>query len=193
MTKVVVAYHSGFGHTAAVARSVLEGAGEVPGVEATLVNVDELPPPNPDRSLPAPWDVLHSADAIVFGSPTYMGTVSAGFKKFMDATGGVWYGQGWRDKLGAGFTVSSGLSGDKLGTLQALSVFAAQHSMLWVSQGVFIDPEGGRNRLSSWLGLMAQADNVPADQSPPPQDHATARAFGRRVAEAAARWVRGRA
>lgn len=190
--KIVVAYQSGFGHTAAVARSVVEGAKSVAGAEVTLIDVDTLPGPGPDRSLPEAWRPLHDADAIIFGCPTYMGTVSAGFKRFMDHSGAVWFKQAWQDKLAAGFTNAAGLSGDKLNTLVAMSLFAAQHSMAWVSQGVFME-EGGINRMGAWLGLMTQADNAPPEHSPPPEDHETARRFGRRVGEATARWVRGRA
>jgi len=190
--KIVVAYQSGFGHTAAVARSVVEGAKSVPGAEVTLIDVDTLPGPGPDRALPDAWMPLNEADAIIFGCPTYMGTVSAGFKRFMDHTGALWFTQAWKDKMAAGFTNAAGLSGDKLNTLVAMSLFAAQHSMVWVSQGVFME-EGGINRMGAWLGLMTQADNAPPEQTPPPEDHETARRFGRRVAEATARWVRGRA
>jgi len=192
MTSVVVAYHSAFGHTSAVAASVVEGLRSVPGVEAVAIDVTTLPPADDRRRLTGRWESLHSADAIVFGCPTYMGTVTAEFKAFMDASGAVWMAQAWRDKLAAGFTNAAGLSGDKLQTLTALSIFAAQHSMVWVSQGVMIAP-GGINRMGSYLGLMAQSDNAPADRTPPPEDHATARLFGARVGEAAARWVRGRA
>jgi multimeric flavodoxin WrbA len=192
MTRTAVAYHSAFGHTAAVARSVVEGLASVPGVEAVAVDVTTLPPADAQRRLTGAWEDLHRADAIVFGCPTYMGTVTAPFKAFMDATGAIWQTQAWRDKLAAGFTNAAGLSGDKLQTLQALSVFAAQHSMVWVSQGVMMAP-GGINRMGSYLGLMAQSDNAPTNRTPPPEDHATARLFGARVGEAAARWARGRA
>jgi len=190
MTRIVIVYHSGFGHTAAVAQSVLDGTRAVAGVDAALINADDLKDPADGRTLGPEWDVLHQADAIVFGCPTYMGTVSAGFKRFMDASGHVWGEQRWRDKVGAGFTVAGGLSGDKLNTLVALSVFAAQHSMIWVSQGIMGDETV--NRMGSYLGCMAQAGEAPPQETPPTEDHETARRFGERVATAAARWVAGR-
>ncbi|MEM9373361.1 MAG: flavodoxin family protein [Planctomycetota bacterium] len=189
MPKVAVVYHSGFGHTETIARSVSEGLAQTESVRATLINADDLNSPGADGVLGSEWDVLHEADAIVFGCPTYMGTVSAGFKRFMDASGHVWAEQRWRNKLAAGFTVAGGLSGDKLNTLIAMSVFAAQHSMVWVSQGIM--GAGEINRMGSYLGMMAQAGDGPPSETPPPEDHETARRFGKRVGEAAARWAAG--
>jgi multimeric flavodoxin WrbA len=188
MTRVVIVYHSVAGHTAAVARSVLKGAQRVDGIEALLINADDLKNPT-DRTLGPEWEALHDADAIIFGCPTYMGTVTSGFKRFMDASGSVWFQQRWRDKLAAGFTNAGGLSGDKLNTLMTLSVFAAQHSMIWVSQGIM--SESSINRMSSYLGLMTQADDAPTDTTPPREDHDTAELFGERVARAALRWAQG--
>ena len=135
------------------------------------------------------------ADAIVFGCPTYMGSVSAGFKQFMEKTSHIWLEQGWKDKIAAGFTNSGSQSGDKLNTLTSLAVFGAQHCMVWVGLDV---PAGNNstkgsvedlNRLGSFLGAMAQSnsDQGPED-APPPSDRKTAEALGTRVAKAAALW-----
>ncbi len=190
MTQIEIVYHSGAGHTRAIARSVMRGAERVEDVSVGLLPVDELGEPLDADD--ACWARLDRADAIVLGSPTYMGSVSADFKSFMDQTGSRWYERAWLDKLSAGFTVGGGLSGDKQGALQAMQVFASQHGMIWVSLGVGVR-ESGLDRLSSSIGMMAQADNAPVEQTPPPEDHATAEAFGERVALAARRWVRGHA
>ena len=189
MIRVVVVYHSGNGHTRAIAQSVAEGVSLVEGVGVDVLSVEDVPAFDAKAEHPS-WEMLNSADAIVFGSPTYMGSVSAAFKAFMDMTGAVWYGRKWMDKLGGGFTVGGGLSGDKQGTLQALQVFASQHGMVWVSMGVGVG-EDGIDRLSSSIGMMAQADDGPAEETPPLEDHATARAFGGRMAKAAIRWGTG--
>jgi len=187
MTSVVVIYHSGTGHTKAIAQSVAKGAGAASGVTVDLLSVDEFPAIEGDGSGQSAWVMLNGADAIVFGSPTYMGTVSAAFKGFMDATGALWFTRSWMDKLAAGFTVGGGLAGDKQSTLQAMQVFASQHGMVWVSMGIGVG-EPGIDRLGSSIGLMAQADDGPVDQTPPAEDHATAERFGERVAHAAVRW-----
>lgn len=186
--RVEIVYHTGAGHTRAIALSVLKGLGAVEGVNAGIMSVDELgtpcEPPNPC------WQRLDDADAIVLGSPTYMGGVSAAFKQFIDGTGSRWYSRAWMDKLAAGFTVGGGLSGDKQSALQAMHVFACQHGMIWISMGVGVG-QPGIDRLSSSIGMMAQADNAPVEQTPPPEDHATAEAFGARVGRAAVRWAAG--
>ncbi len=192
MTKVVVAYHSGFGHTKAIAESILKGVARVEGIEPTLVNVDDLGAPDQEFKLGPEWDVLHQADGIIMGSPTYMGTVSAGFKRFMDSCGAIWLTQAWRDKVAAGFTNGGALSGDKLNTLTSLSIFASQLSMIWISQGVHMDSENGLNRMGSYHGFMAQSEEAAPDQTPPKEDHATAELFGERVARATLQWVTGR-
>jgi multimeric flavodoxin WrbA len=151
---ISVIYHSNHGHTEQAART-LAAALEADNTVVYLIHVSRA-----NES----WDLLHASDTIVFGCPTYFGNVSAGFKEFMEATGGFWYKQAWKNKWAAGFTVSSSTGGDKLNTLQALAVFAAQHSMHWLSLGVlprYINDEqtDGQNRLASYLGLMIQSDN----------------------------------
>ena len=190
MTKVAIVYHSGFGHIKAIAEHVHTGCGSVAGVESAVIAVDELPAITEDGPA-GRWAEVHAADAIIMGTPTYMGTVSAKFKEFMERASKVWFTQDWRDKLAAGFTTGSGMSGDKLNVLTTLAIFAGQHSMLWVPQGIVPDADKNTNRCSSWLGYMAQTDNKPPTETPPPEDRLTAELFGTRVAEAAVRWVRG--
>ena len=132
---------------------------------------------------------LNEYDAIIFGSPTYMGSVSAPFKAFMDASSKVWFSQGWKDKVSAGFTNSHSLSGDKLNTLFQLTIFAVQHGMIWVGQGEMNgspDGEAGKpdaiNRLGSMLGVMAQSENESPEVTPPSGDLKTAELLGKRVA-----------
>ncbi len=186
-TRIVVIYHSGYGHTKVQAEAVLAGALSVEGATAELMEADEAA-----RSL----DKIDNADAVIFGSPTYMGTVSAPFKAFMDASAGKWQSQAWRNKIAGGFTNSSSQVGDKTGTLQALSVFAAQHGMIWV--GLDLLPgnnasdgsDDNINRMGASLGAMAQslADQGP-DVMPPEADRQTAHYYGARIAQAAQRWA----
>ncbi len=175
--KIVIIYHSGYGHTKMVAEHIQKGASrELEHV--TLLSTHEAQ----DR-----FELLHQADTLVFGCPTYMGTVSAEFKKFMEATGKFWYAQTWKDKFAAGFTNSSTLNGDKLNTLQQLSIFSAQHSMLWISSGILPKFENDNqleepNGLASYLGLMTLADNS-TKKINPPKGLETAQLFGQRIAQ----------
>jgi NAD(P)H dehydrogenase (quinone) len=185
MSNVVVVYHSGYGHTRVLAEAVALGVERHLGSTSLLVPVEDV-----DQH----WDRLHSADAIIFGAPTYMGSASASFKGFMESTAAFYLAQPWRDKLAAGFTNSGCLCGDKLNTLLQLAVFAAQHSMIWVgldvlparsSTGVFI---GQLNRLGSSLGVMAQSNVEQSPElAPPPEDRCTAAHLGERVARLAER------
>ncbi len=185
MSAVAIVYHSATGRTRSIAEAVERGAREIDGTTTHLLSVDD------GSRLHA---VLAAADAIIFGCPTYMGSASAAFKTFMDSTSAVWALQGWRDKLAAGFTHSAAPSGDKLGTLTQLAVFAAQHGMVWVGlglpptyAGVEIEADD-TNRLGSHLGAMAQSR--PGGGVVPEGDLRTAALLGRRVAEAARRWTR---
>lgn len=184
MPRIAVIYHSGYGHTAVIARAVARGAAEAPDTEVALLTADEAR---------ARLDELAAFDGFLFGCPTYLGSASAPFKAFMDATGKIWLKQLWRDKVAAAFTNAGGLSGDKLSTLVQIAVFAAQHGMIWV--GHPLQPTGkgpdDLNRMGSHFGMMAQSDNAPPEVTPPPGDIRTAEHFGRHVAGAVARWMRG--
>ncbi len=192
MAGVAVVFHSGFGHTKVVAERVAAGVRSVAGVEAALIPVEELPAPGKDRSYGGRWPELDAADGLIFGCPTYMGSLSAELKRFMEHSSAIWFRQGWKDKIAGGFTNSGGLSGDKFNTMVDLVAFAGQHSMIWVSQGLMQDGKGA-NRISSWLGVMTQSDaGKGPDAAPPEADRATAEAYGRRIAEAVLRWRRDR-
>lgn len=183
MTRVAIVFHSGYGHTVKQAEAVAEGVRNEE-VEAVLVAIDA----NGDLT-EAQWTTLDQADALVFGSPTYMGTVSWQFKKFADASSRRWYSQVWKDKIAAGFTNSASINGDKLSTLQYLFTFAMQHAMIWIGTGML--PANSKaatrndiNYLASFSGLMAQSpSDASPEEGPLPGDLATAKLFGARLAQ----------
>jgi NAD(P)H dehydrogenase (quinone) len=184
MTNVAIVYHSGFGHTRALAESVATGARSA-GAEVDLIPVAEAE---------ARAAQLDAADAIVFGSPTYMGGVSADFATFKDWTSGRWMEGRWRNKLAAGFTVSASWNGDKHNTLYQLLTLAVQHGMVWVGLGL---PPGNNsskgsvedlNRVGASVGAMAQAHADQGVEGIAASDFRTFEALGRRIAEAAQRW-----
>ncbi len=179
MAQIAIVYHSGFGHTKVMAERVKAGAESIPGTQASLFPVEEID---------AHWADLEAADGIVFGSPTYMGNVSAPFKAFMDASSKPWYERKWQDKLATGFTISGSPSGDKLNTLQSLMIFAMQHGMVWVGLTDLPQNEEGTNRLGSFTGVMAQAGQVAPDVEPSAADRKGAERLGQRIATATGRW-----
>ena len=179
MTNIVVVFHSGYGHTQRIAQAVADGAG------AHLLAIDA------DGKLPAGgWEMLAAADAIIMGSPTYMGGVSWQFKKFADASSKVWYVQGWKDKLFAGFTNSAAMNGDKFATLTYLWTLSMQHSGIWISQGLMPSNDKAARRdslnyVGSYGGLMTTSPTDASSSEMAKGDLDTARAFGQRVAAAA--------
>ena len=199
MTTVSIIYFSGSGHTAKLAEAIHKGAASIDGVQASLITINGDDIVKGRYKNDAVLAQLDASDAIIFGSPTYMGGPSGVFKSFADATAGLWAEDRWQDKVAAGFTNSGHMHGDKLNTLIYFALFAAQHGMHWVNLGM----KGGwdrstasaddLNRLGSWLGAMAQSNkDEGADVAPPLSDLRTAEALGRRVAAVTRQWAAGR-
>ncbi|WP_327185274.1 flavodoxin family protein [Streptomyces sp. NBC_01334] len=186
---IAVAYHSGYGHTAVLAEAVRAGAADA-GAEVRLIEVDAITEEQ--------WTLLDGSDAIVFGSPTYMGTASGAFHAFAEATSARWATQAWKDKLAAGFTNSGSKSGDKLHTLQFFQILAAQLGMHWVNLGLLpgwnssTASEHDLNRLGVFLGAAAQTNVDEGPDAVHKADVATAEHLGRRVAETAKVFLAGR-
>ena len=193
MTILSIVYHSGSGHTAKLAEAVAKGASAVADVNVNTIAIHGQDITEGRFKNEAALAQLDASDAIIFGSPTYMGGPSGQFKCFADATGERWFKSAWRDKLAAAFTVSGGPSGDKLSTLHYFFTLAMQHGMVWVGQAETPLNDKGINRLSSYSGVMGQAMMEPPEEAPNDADKLTAEIFGRRVAEAAKRWKSGRA
>lgn len=179
---VCIPFFSGFGHTKRIAQAIAQGVGK----SAQLIDVAAI--------TDADWEALDAADAIVFGAPTYMGSAAARFSQFLEAVDTRWEHGKWVDKIAAGFTTAIHPSGDKLATLQRLSIFAAQMGMIWVGQseiGAPVKPDRhGANRDGSWLGLMV-TEKLGQDDDLPASDLETARRFGARVEQVTTRWTRG--
>jgi NAD(P)H dehydrogenase (quinone) len=185
MSKIVIVYHSGYGHTKKVAEAVLAGTLDA-GADAKLIAVGELDD--------AGWAELDAADAIIFGAPTYMGGPSADFKKFADASSKPWFAQSWKDKVAAGFTNSATMNGDKHSTIAYLVTLAMQHGMIWAGTGMMPSNTKAATRqdlnfVGGFTGLLTQspADASP-EEAPPAGDLETAKVFGARVAAVTSRW-----
>jgi NAD(P)H dehydrogenase (quinone) len=198
MTSVAVVFQSGKGHTKVLADAILKGVHSVTDVSGQAVEISGKDVHEGRFTNASLMETLDRSDGIVFGCATYMGSGSAIFKAFLEAAFMPrWFEQHWKDKIAAGFTNSASQSGDKLCTLQQLTVFAMQMGMIWV--GVSDLPgnnwSGGArsdlNRLGSWLGAMGQSH---ADEDTPSiGDIDTAERFGRRVALICRRFSAGTA
>ena len=179
MAKVVVVFHSGYGHTVKQAQAVAQGA------QAELIAID-----TEGNISEQNWESLNAADAIVFGSPTYMGTVSWQFKKFADATSKAWFTQQWKDKVFGGFTNSATMNGDKQTTIQYFMTLAMQHSGVWVGTGLMPSNKKSANRddvnyVGAFSGAMMQTPSDAGVDEVNPGDLETARLYGERIVKMA--------
>ncbi|HEY5891948.1 MAG TPA: flavodoxin family protein [Chthoniobacterales bacterium] len=183
MATISIIYFTGSGHTAKLAEAIGNGAASVEGVKTHLLSItgdDIVKGRYKNDDVMA---ALDASDAVIFGSPTYMGGPAAQFKAFADATVEAWSAQKWRDKFASGFTVSGAPSGDKFNTLQYFHTLAMEHGMIWIGTGEMPMQPNGVNRLGSWIGAMALArpDESP-DEAPNNADKSTGELLGKRVA-----------
>jgi NAD(P)H dehydrogenase (quinone) len=196
MAEIAVIYHSIYGHTKLQAEAVFRGAQSISGIKAQIYTAEEAA-----KAL----DALDGADAIIFGCPTYMGSMSAGMKTFVEAAAKKWFSMAWKDKIAGAFTNSSSFSGDKLNTLIGLVINAMQHGMIYVGLGMMPSanqPEGfnqvtgpgpgAHNRLGSFIGPMAASFQVKPPDAPCKGDLETAEAYGKRVAQITLQFLKGR-
>jgi NAD(P)H dehydrogenase (quinone) len=189
MKKMAIVYHSGYGHTSKAAQAVQAGAVNT-GAHADIILIDAEGNISEEQ-----WEILDAADAIVFGSPTYMGMASWQFKKFADMSSKKWFSQNWKNKIAAGFTNSASMNGDKHSTLHYFMTLSQQHSMIWVGTGMM--PSNSKaaqrndlNYLGSSGGLMTQSpsDSSP-EEGPLPGDLETAKQFGVRIVDVMNKFV----
>lgn len=188
---VAVVYASRYGHTKILAEAVARGA-EAAGARVELIDT---------VAAAAKMAELDKADAIVFGTPTFMGNISSEMKIFMEKCVGRWVSRAWSDKIAGGFSCSSNFSGDKLNTMMGLTVFAMQLGMIWVGDNQLpgsnvpdesntVEGPGSKawNRNCAGIGPMASVFNVKAPDAPASGDVETAEAYGKRIADVTAKF-----
>lgn len=185
MATVSIIYFSGSGHTTKMAEAVHKGAASVAGVRTNLIAINGEDITKGRYKNDDVLGKLDASDAIIFGSPTYMGGPAAQFKAFADATGERWFGKKWQDKLASGFTVSNSPSGDKFSTLQYFHTLAMQHGMIWAGLGELPMQPNGANRLGSFGGAMGQAGFDSPEVAPNAEDKGTGELLGKRIANIA--------
>lgn len=138
MVKVLVLYHSMYGHIETMAQEVAEGARSVPGVEVTVKRVPETM--DADAFKAAGGKVEQSAavatpseladyDAIIFGTPTRFGNMSGQMRNFLDQTGGLWVKGALVGKVASVFT-STGTGGGQEMTITSTWTTLAHHGMI---------------------------------------------------------------
>lgn len=140
MAKILVLYHSSWGHIETMANEIATGAREVPGVDVTIKRVPELVPEEVakqfhmklDQAAPIATPAeLADYDAIIFGAPTRFGSVSSQMRNFMDQTGGLWAKGALVGKVGSIFT-STGVGGGNESTILGFIPTLLHHGLVYV-------------------------------------------------------------
>lgn len=143
--KVLIVYHSLYGHIHQMAKAVAEGVREVPGAEVVLRRVPETlsaevvaamgateSQKNLESVTVATTAELAEADAIIFGTPTRFGNMSGQMRSFLDATGGLWAKGALIGKVGSVFTSSATQHGGQESTILSFHTTLLHHGMVIV-------------------------------------------------------------
>ena len=185
MPTVAIVYFSATGNTKLMAEAIATGANTIPDTTADLFRITGEQITAGRWQDDAMLNQISSAEAIVLGSPTYMGGVAAQLKSFIDAAGAIWMSQGWKNKIAGGFTHSGSPSGDKQGTLLYLATHAAQHGMIWIGNSLLPDADSGLNELGAFLGPMGHGHEEGHISD---SEAKTSQQYGQRIAKATHAW-----
>jgi NAD(P)H dehydrogenase (quinone) len=140
MKKILVLYYSMYGHTETMANAVADGARSVNGVEVTLKRVPEIMSEETARKAGAKLDQkapvatpaeLKDYDAIIFGTPTRFGNMTAQMRNFLDQTGGLWVQGALIGKVASVFT-NTGSGGGNESTILTFIPTLLHHGMIYV-------------------------------------------------------------
>lgn len=193
MTKVAIIYYSSTGTNHTMAEAAAEGAREA-GAETRVRLVTETAPDAAIDSNPA-WrafadkmkgeprashDDMEWADAVIFGTPTRFGNVSAQLKTFIDSLGGLWFQGKLAGKVYAGFTSAQNANGGQEATLLSLYV------SFYHFGGVVAAP-GYAEPLVFAAGGNPYGPSVTTKAPPTELDIAHAKLLGRHVTKIAAK------
>lgn len=138
--KIMIVYHSSYGHVETLAYAVATGARALEGAEVQVRRVPELMPDDAMRAagmkVEQPAQVispndLSDCDAIIFGTPTRFGNMSSQMRNFLDQTGGLWAQGTLIGKVGSVFT-STGTGGGNETTITSFHNTLLHHGMIIV-------------------------------------------------------------
>lgn len=200
MAKAAIIFYSQTGTTYKLAQGIEEGA-KGAGAETRLLKVKEIAPDEVIEKNEA-WkkhrdeikdikeatnDDLEWADAIIFGTPTRYGLPSAQMKNFIDQTGALWAKGALVDKIGSAFTTTATAHGGQEQTILTLNTPFYHWGMLIVSPGYV---EASQFESGNPYGASFTSNN--AQLSPDEIALTAARLQGKRVAEVAAQFLKGK-
>jgi NAD(P)H dehydrogenase (quinone) len=201
MAKLLVLYYSAYGHIERMAQAIAEGARSVSGVEVTIKRVPELVPEDVarkagmklDQKAPiASVDELPGYDAIVFGTPTRFGNMSAQMRNFLDQTGGLWVKGALVGKVGSVFASTGTQHGGQETTITSFHSTLLHLGMIIVGLPYSF---AGLTRMDQITGGTPYGATtlagVDGSRQPTESDLEGARFQGRHVTEIAVRLKRG--
>jgi len=198
--KVLVVYYSLYGHTATLARAVEEGARSVSGAEVILRRVEEFDiviqktAADPhisklreeQKKIPVcTLDHLRSANAVIFGSPTRYGNMTAQMKQLIDSTASLWLKGEMEGKAAGVFTSTASTHGGQETTLLSMMIPLLHLGMIIVGVPYSVQ---GMIHTEARGGTPYGATTIAGPQGelqPQEGDLLIARALGKRVAETA--------
>jgi len=142
---IQVVFYSLYGHIYQMAEAVAAGAREVADAEVGLYQVPELIPDDVLSKIgakaareafaqipTAAVDQLAAADAIIFGTPTRFGNMTAQMRNFLDQTGQLWMKGALVGKVGSVFTSTGTQHGGQETTITSFHSTLLHHGMVIV-------------------------------------------------------------
>lgn len=196
MTRILVLYHSMYGHIETMANAIAEGAASVNGVQVTIKRVPETMPADVFKNAGGKTDQaaevaspaeLADYDAIIFGVPTRFGNMSGQMRNFLDQTGGLWAKGALVGKVASVFT-STGTGGGQEMTITSTWTTLAHHGMTIVPVGYttpeLFDASTGGGGTPYGASTIAGGDG---SRQPDARELTIARHQGKRVAEIASK------
>lgn len=193
--KILIAFYSRKGSTEDLAKAIAAGATEA-GAEVRVRRVREFVGPevmatapgwaesaeamNQRYEAPTTADV-EWADAVIFGTPTRFGGVSAELKAFVDGLGGLWFQGKLNGKVGSVFGSTSSQHGGNESTLLSVFPLLSHLGFIIVPLG-YSDPSLHQAGTPYGATFVSKKDT----QKPGPADLAVATYQGARVAKVAA-------
>lgn len=200
MVKILVLYHSLYGHIETMAQAEAEGAREVAGSDVRVKRVPETMPAEAvrqaggkvDQAAPiASPDELADYDAVIFGTPTRFGNMSGQMRSFLDQTGSLWMKGALVGKVGSVFTSTATQHGGQESTILSFHTTLLHHGMVIVGLPYSEQRQMGLDEIKggSPYGAATIAGGK-GERQPSEQERAMARFQGRHVATLAARLAR---
>lgn len=199
--KIQIVFYSMYGHVYQLAEAVAKGAKDVENTDVVLYQVPELMPDDALEKSGAkaaretfshvPFitpDQLAEADAIIFGTPTRFGNMTAQMRNFLDQTGQLWMQGGLVGKVGSVFTSTGTQHGGQETTITSFHTTLLHHGMVIVgvpySESRLMNMDEITGGTPYGASTLAGADG---SRQPSENELEIAKFQGRHVAEIAAR------